>query len=144
MYKKEKKSKPIAFQKMGLKNQSPTQDTKRHLNTAVPNIPQAIQYTIVDTGQLVGRTRGSSDTVGGGGGGRGGFSLGFLIIEFHSESVVQLPKSSPLYADVGVIREIKDCGAIKYPWKRGTRTPLDTPLSAPLALTNAETGLTSG
>lgn len=46
-------------------------------------------------------------------------SLGSLIIEFHSESVVQLPKSSPLCADVGVIREIKDCGGIKYPRKKG-------------------------
>lgn len=27
-------------------------------------------------------------------------SLGFLIIEFHYESVVQLPKSGPLCADV--------------------------------------------
>lgn len=48
-----------------------------------------------------------------------GISLGFLIIEFHSESVVQLPKSSPLCVDVGVIKEIKDCGGIKYLRKKG-------------------------
>jgi len=34
-------------------------------------------------------------------------SLGFLIIEFHSESVVQLSKSSSLCTDVGELRENK-------------------------------------
>lgn len=71
-------------------------------------------------------------------------SLGSLIIKFRSESVVQLPKSGSLCADVRVIKEIKDCehkiSAEKGPDSRG-----DASSSRRLCVgKRTETGLTSG
>lgn len=73
-----------------------------------------------------------------------GISLGSLIIEFHSESVVQLPKSGSLCADVGVIKEIKDCehkiSAEKGPGSRGDASSSRRSCVGK----RTETGLTSG
>jgi len=70
-------------------------------------------------------------------------SLGILIIEFHSESVVQLPKSSLLCTDDGILREIKDCGHKNIHRKRG-KPMRECGFLSTLADELAETELTSG